>query len=317
MIDLTSCLAAANAARENFFIRPLINPIERINKTLVNNQYFDDRIEECNELLQKLSCAYQSGFNADKHSDLLMQVNQNIGELDFAAVAIGKGLDIRPVQSLKDEKRSTEQAPDFQTADGSVFFEVKTLAIVNPKENYEDFFRQNRQLNKSLDDQIKQGSKYAFGTMSYSPFGEKLYKKGITKGVIETISLKLSSNIKPKQFGKGHTFLVCNLYDLSLYGDARLELCPAYVDQRTGEIFSGVLWMTAFARPGNLIFTSPEFLGKPVIDGEVSFCGILQKNCFVKGIVWLSSILEQEAVPQILLSIKPDLNRRPSGYEGE
>ena len=303
-IDFESCLLAASEVRENFFILPLKVPVERINRYLAANRDYQDRINECDKLFQKLTEAYKNGFNVQRHSDLLMQVNQSVGELDFAAVAISKGLDILPVQPLKDEKRSKEQAPDFQTADGSVFFEVKTLAIVNPKENYGEVFHQNRQLNESLDKQIEQGAKYATAIMSHSPYGDKLYDKGFTRGVIETISLKLRSNIKPKQFAKGHTILVCNLYDLSLYGDGRPELCPIHFDQGTGGIFSGVLWMTAFAKPGNLIFSPPESLDKPTIEGATDFCGVLQENCFIKGIVWLSSPLEQREMPQVLLSIR-------------
>lgn len=308
MIELENCLKSARNKRESFFIDPLKKPVERINDNLADNPLFKDRIEECNKLLHKLSLAFQAGFSVEQHVELLMQTSQKIGELDFAAVAISKGLNIRPVQSLKEEQRSTEQAPDFQTADGSVFFEVKTLGIVNPKENYADAFLQNRQLNKSLDEQLGKGSRFASAIMTFSPYGEKPYKKGVIRGVIETIGLKLKSNIKPKQYANGNTFLVCNLYSLPLYSDARPELCPVYIDASAGEVVSGVLWMVAFAKPGNLIFTSPEFAGKPAIEGAVDFCGILQEFCFIKGIIWLSDRLDPKESIQTLLSIREQDN---------
>lgn len=279
------CLASAGRVNCDFVLSSLRNAVKKIDGNLSGLSIYQDRIDKIKKDLRELSKIFECKRFDNKFVDKLLAVQQSVGELEFAAICVERKLDIVPFQSLRSESTSKVSAPDFMLRDKSAYFEVKTLARVNPSDSYKDLITQCENAAHSIKKQLESGTHVATCIIESRPYGEKLKSKGLVRGVIETISLKLCSNIKEEQFSHGETFLVCNLLELLVAGNDK-EILPVYFDKQ-GWPKTGVLWSVGFANKGNLIFSPCEFEGLAGIEGSIDFEGVLHAKPYIKGIIWV------------------------------
>lgn len=294
-----NCLASARRSNCDIMLSSLSNVVQKIDDNLSGLPLYQDRLDKVKRYLRELSGTFELKCFDNKFVNKLLALQQSVGELEFAAACVGCGLDVVPCQSLRSESSNKTSAPDFKLADDSAYFEVKTLARVQPGDNFKDLLAQCERAANSIKNQLEAGVCVATSIVESRPYGEKLQTKGSVRGVIETISLKLCSNIKEDQFQHGETFLVCNLLDL-LVADTDREILPVYFDAQ-GWPKTGELWSVGFANKGNLIFAPCEFEGLAGIEGVIDFDGILQTKPYVKGIIWMINTLGKELPPSMLL----------------
>lgn len=296
------CLAAAHSAGCGYTISSLQKPLQRITQQLGGNDLYQDRLDGCTQLLENLSKRFSAKNFESGFVDALLQTQQLIGELDFAAIAKIKSVHLKPVQTLQQQKKSKTSEPDYQLDGYEVFFEVKTLARVFPENNHNQLIQQATKAHQDIESHLRQGNKFATSILVDQPYQSKLQEKGNIRGVIETLSLKIKNNLKPDQFKRGETYLVVNLLDLPIFSNGPEQIRPVFWSDHDGIYPStGALWMTAFSKCGNLLFSPPEFAGKPGIEGSTDFFGVLQKNPYVKGIIWLTHHLDETVMPMLTI----------------
>lgn len=204
---------------------------------------------------------------------LISSFIQLFGEAHFATICLQKSV---PLKKIPEEKG--KKTPDFifSLIDRKVYFEVKTLSVVDGGHGI------NRDLSSSMDAQIdieqqqRAGKKVAIGVSELQPYADKLYTQGVITAVISTLIEKARQNIKTEQYSNPNTFLVLNLCLIPPVITDNRALCSAYCeDYLFPKAITGDLWMLAFAQPGMLVHGQPEFEGKPCIEGFIQKCGIL------------------------------------------
>jgi hypothetical protein len=166
-----------------------------------------------------------------------------------------------------------------------VFLEVKSLAYANGNQEYrkaqEAAFESYIKLEKTC------GNNRRFCTSEYcvSPLGEK--DTGPT-GEIEEFNKKICNNIKPSQFKYGNGEDTLLFVDMSQYMfPFKIEEClPVYPNIPSHYSASGRLWMLAFGKEGERIFSWPEFEGKGNFDKDLERPGILNGFNYIKGIIF-------------------------------
>ena len=249
-----------------------------------------DRIEKAKSVINELTSKFRAKSFGNSTINLLIDLGRILGELEFAAVAYTCDVPIKPVQSLDQECRSKIQQPDFvSTQHSSIFFEVKTIARVDATANLKNLIVAIQQQNDYLQLQLANGSPVATSVVFDQPYAQKPYEKGNLRGVVEALSLKIISNLKPGQFAKGCTFLVVNLLDLPLYTDGTEQIRPVFwwnvppVAAPT----SGALWLASLGQCRFPYLFPPDFDGLPGLEGMMNFDGVLYDKSYVKGIFWL------------------------------
>lgn len=296
------CLAAAQSTGCAYSINNLHKPVQRIAEQLGADNQYQDRLNHCAQLFKDLGEGFAASNFGKAFVDVLLATQQLIGELDFAAIARTKNVCLQPVQTLQQQKKSRTSAPDYKIDGCELFFEVKTLARVFPENNHTGFIEQATKAHANIKNHLRQGNKFAISILEDQPYQSKLREKGSMRGVVEALSLKINSNLKPEQFSRGDTYLVVNLLDLPVFSNGPEQIRPVFWTDHDGIYPStGALWMVAFAQPGNLLFFPPEFAGRPGIEGSIDFFGILQEKTYVKGIIWVTHHLNGVVTPMLTI----------------
>lgn len=213
----------------------------------------------------------QQNFAQD--GNLVSEFAQLFGEAHFAYLCHERGVSLTRIPEQKNKK-----TPDFlhSTSPQNVYFEVKTLSVVNGGSGINDDLLNSLDAQIDIEEQLLRRNSVAVGVAEAQPYGQKPYDEGSITGVINVLIEKTRQNIKSAQYASPNTFLVLNLCLLPPATTENKTLRPAYCD---GYLFpkaiTGDLWMLAFAKPGMLVHASPECEGKPCIESTLQKVGIL------------------------------------------
>ena len=193
-----------------------------------------------------------------------------------------------------------------------VCFEVKTPSVHGGWRRINESINESFEGQIDLEEQLNKGEKIAITSQVIAPYGEIDHSKRLTC-LIGVLRKKLKQNLKKRQFLNEPTYLVCNLMMLPIYGRSFLNvLRPVYSSEGCTKPMcpvSGPLWMVAFSKPGMLVFSEPEFEGKPGIEGEIEKTGLLVDNehDYVSGIVFVLHTLDKEPCVVALVKSEEDL----------
>ncbi|MEA3642713.1 MAG: hypothetical protein VBE63_22630 [Lamprobacter sp.] len=304
-------------------LRALTEPVRRIGASAcqLGALGLDDRLNDVTQHIEALRLSVEQQLFDGRFAEHLIALGRRCGELEFATVACECGVELHPLQSLREESRSRQKAPDFvHDNDPCLYFEVKTLARVHANQNVRALLAEAQAEQDNVRRQLAGGSKVATSLIVDQPYADKPYTKGAIGGLIETLILKTCSNYKPGQFSHGPTVLVLNLFDLPLYTTAPEQLRPVFwsPDPPVPGPMSGALWMSAFGAPGNLLFMPPEYAGQPAVEGAMRLHGVLQTHADVRGLIVLAHALSGPAqVMGLLLRSQRDTFMQDEGQSWE
>lgn len=197
---------------------------------------------------------------------------QLFGEAHFLTLCGDRGVSIAKVPERKDSK-----TPDFvHQAQEPLYFEVKTLSVVNGGGGINQDLESALDAQIQVEEQLKKGRRISIGEATLQPHGTKPYRDGHISAAINTLIEKARQNIKTEQYANPNTFLVLNLCLIPPTTTVSCSLRPAYCDDhRFPTPVTGDLWMLAFAQPGMLIQSVPEYEGSQAIEGTINKAGIL------------------------------------------
>ena len=188
---------------------------------------------------------------------------------------------------------SSVPTPDFEvkfTIKGEeiprfVFLEVKSLSFAGNNLQYRKVQQDSLEMHISMEKQRKRGKRVCSGFYEVSPLGDKAV--GLTSE-IEILIKKIDQNIKEGQYKneKGQDTIL--FVDLSqfIFPFEMCECLPIFPDILRKCSESGRLWMLAFGRIGERIYTCCEFPGKKNFDVDLQQHGILERYEFIKGIIF-------------------------------
>ncbi len=219
---------------------------------------------------------------------------QTLGEAHFLVMCHEKGIALR---RIPEEKSKT---PDFKAVFGNndVFFEVKTPSVVNGAFGITEAQESSLEANIDIELQLKRGARIAIGISEAHPYSNKLEYDKTILSVVNTLLEKTRNNIKADQFANPNTFLVLNLSVIPPLVTEPKALCPIYPEaDMFPKSVTGELWMVAFGNKGMLILGTPEFEGKPCVQGVFEKVGVLVDSEYasVAGIIFMVHRLDSPA----------------------
>ncbi|BDB72246.1 hypothetical protein Cthiooxydans_46580 [Comamonas thiooxydans] len=198
---------------------------------------------------------------------------QLVGEVQFWMLAHEKGVEL---ERIPEGKSNTADLKMAGAIPGLPQFEVKTLSVsgggwMHLAKMAEESF--NAQLE--VEAKLLSGATVAFSEQSIAPHGEMQQGKEYTEMCRHLID-KAVGNIKAGQYASAPTFMVLNLMLIGSHYDGNMELRPVAAGYpERSDLHTGVLWTTGFGTMGQLIHRSPEFEGKPCIEGFLGREGVL------------------------------------------
>lgn len=210
-------------------------------------------------------------FGVDGH--LTDKFAQTLGEAQFLVMCKDKGVVLRRIPEEKDKK-----TPDFGATFGSqsVFFEVKTLSVVDGAIGIAAAQESSLDAKIDIEAQLKRGKCIAIGTSEVRPYANKVKDDKTILGVSNTLLEKARGNFKAEQFASQNTFLVLNLSVIPPLVKESKSLRPAYPDDYIfPKSVTGELWMVAFGGKGMLVFGTPGSEGEPCVEGIFDKVGVL------------------------------------------
>lgn len=167
----------------------------------------------------------------------------------------------------------------------SVFLEVKSLSFADANLQYKKVQQASLEAHIDMEEQRRRGKRICFGIFDVSPLGDKAV--GLTSE-IEILIKKIYQNIKEGQYKNEEGKDAILFVDLSqfIFPFDMCECLPIFPDIPRKCSASGRLWMIAFGRIGERIYTSCEFPGKENFDIDLQQQGILERYEFIKGIMF-------------------------------
>lgn len=133
---------------------------------------------------------------------------QTLGEAQFLVMCHENGIALRRIPEEKNKK-----TPDFRAIFDAceMFFEVKTLSVVNGAFGITDGQKSSLDANIDIESQLKRGARIAIGISEAQHYANKVEWDKTILGVANTLLEKTRGNIKADQFASPNTFLVLNL----------------------------------------------------------------------------------------------------------
>lgn len=199
------------------------------------------------------------------------------------------------VNSIQETKTPT---PDFEVrftynngigeqVTSKVFVEVKSLGFADGNNEYLRVQKAAFESNLNIEEQRGRGRRVCSSFYSISPLG---YKDNGPTSEIEELNKKINNNIKEAQFQYGNGNDSILFVDLSqfMFPFPKEECLPVYPDLLRKYSASGRLWLLAFGKEGDRVFSWPEFEGKSGFDKDLAMPGILICHSYIKGIVFCS-----------------------------
>jgi len=242
-----AALHIAQSIAPNYYLSQFSDSVKQVDEAASSDLVLTDYAIKLSQLLtppENALCA----STTNKFSQLL-------GEAQFYLLSKNRGV------ALERVPEGTGKTPDFKLTADNIFFEVKTLSVVEGEQGIRKLQEDSLVSQVSIENQLKNGARSASSVMTIQPYGAKPYQngKGAVTAAIETLVEKVKQNFKAEQFSMGPTFLVLNL---SLLPPNRNENCilrPAYYDDYMfPRTVSGELWMLAFGRLNMLILGYPS-----------------------------------------------------------
>ena len=253
-------------------LRPLLDEVAAME---------DDQISGSIERLYRLVGDADMGLDEAATEEFV----QELGEAHFYVLCTKCGINLEKLPTGDDK------TPDFRYAGASdVWLEVKTPSVDRGKERVKASIEESFEGRVELERQLAAGRRVAMTEQVIAPYGHVEHSQRLTN-VVGMLQKKLRNNLKAGQFSNKPTYLVCSLMMLQLYGSGNEALRPVYANRFRRKYVcpvSGELWMVAFSEPGMLVFSEPEFAGKPGIEGQNEQHGILvdQEYDYVAGILF-------------------------------
>jgi len=272
-------LANARIAAQDAYLAHLNGAVEAIDA----NQAAEPELRAYASTLSAL--IDDASFGVNPH--LTNKFAQIIGEAHFWLMCLDKGLRLTRIPEVKDKK-----TPDFSASVGnqSICFEVKTLSVVGGDTGIADALHSSLEAHIDLEAQQRAGARVAIATSEAQPYGGKVKRDQTLMSVINTLVEKVRGNIKADQFARPNTFLVINLSIIPPFITEPKALRPAYLDDfMFSKAVTGDLWTLAFGKVGMPILGTPEFEGKPCVEGTFDKIGILEDQDFssVTGLIFM------------------------------
>lgn len=272
-------LASASPVAQNSYLvhlTPAVDSLEETLPILPELQSYADRLDK---LLDDANFAVKPNLTND--------FAQCIGEAQFWILCHNKGIALRRIDEVKGKK-----TPDFEASaiSTTLFFEVKTLSVVDGGYGIENALNSSLDANLDIERQLRQGTKIAMATSVVQPYGRRPYEEGSLLAVVNTLIEKTTQNIKRDQFGKPYSFLVLNMSVIPPKVTKPKVLRPSYPDDLMfPKAVTGELWAMAFGRVGMPIQVNPEYEGKPCVEGILDKVGILGDDNFdfISGILFV------------------------------
>lgn len=226
-----------------------------------------------------------SDFGVNPH--LTNKFAQILGEAHFWLMCSIRGTRLTRIPEVKNK-----QTPDFSASLGNqtIYFEVKTLSVVGGDTGIAEALHSSLDAHIELEAQQRAGKPIAIVESEAQPYGEKIVRDKSVMSVINVLVEKTRRNIKAEQFAMPNTFMVINLSVIPPFITESKILRPAYPDDLMfAKAVSGELWTLAFGKPGMPILGTPEFEGKPCVEGTFEKLGILEDPEFsaLAGIIFM------------------------------
>lgn len=269
-------MQSASAVGGNSYLILMKEAVEEVNNASTKDEVLATFVSD----LERITKDPNFSLNPESVNEFA----QTLGEAHFYTLCKNKGVKLERI------KEESEKRPDFSLSEQDVYFEVKTLSVVTGKTEINRSLESALDAKISIDDQIKNGKRVAFGESVSMPYGNKPYKNGTVSAVIDTLLEKIRQNLKPGQYSLGPTFLVVNLSMIPPFRTENMVLRPAYCDDYLfPKAVSGELWFVAFGRPGAPILGIPEFEGKKCVESTMEKLGILvdEEYSFLKGMLFI------------------------------
>lgn len=185
-----------------------------------------------------------------------------------------------PTERLS-ERGAGKSTPDFRCEPRNskpFHVEVKTFDIVGGALRNRSMMDESLDTNAELEEQIRAGKPIASATIEVAPYLRSYETDGYDPysfiRVINTLREKSFKAFKEGQFKDAPTLALAVLDRLLLRG-RKFDLAPYYsMDVNDGGIASGVLWHTAYGRPGTPIFQVPTYAGAKSLEGHLDKFGL-------------------------------------------
>ena len=220
----------------------------------------------------------------------MAQAYEDYSECDFYIRMKDKGIKLNRTQGTGG---NGQKRPDFEydINNNKLFFELKTLEVMNPLMRNKAIANQALENAAELDSRAKSPGVHISLPLEISGYDGELTS---AQRIDETIK-KISQNIKEGQINHGHTILVVNLGRLPNVTFGASSLLPAfYHEPSPSSVVSGELWQIAYGKIGEQIFGIPEFDGASNLDGHQEKEGIIHQFSKLVAITFMKPILSGE-----------------------
>jgi len=203
-----------------------------------------------------------------------------------------------PIVCVENEGTEQETVNEY-----NVYVELKTLSFADGNNVYKDVMQQALNAQIDIEDQLRRGSRIAFGIHEVAPLQKSgATKKTTTKDEIAAVIDKINQNIKEDQFSSGDTILFVDMTQLGTQSHPLDMAAPVFQDFRLGSNVSGLLWNVAFGRHTDRIYKPIDFEGQENIDEDLGRDGILTAFQFIKAICF--RICPMGGKPQLIGMIR-------------
>lgn len=282
-------------------INPLLNcfeqdDLERIDNKALIDSFVAEKQKKILNLLKMSNIDFNPKLKSsyDEYSEALtyIQLKEKFTNVD----RVSEGNDKVP-----DFKIEFSCNNNGETQNNIIYAELKSMAFSDGNLNYIKAMEQGLEMEIDIESQLKQGKMVAFGVTEIQPLhrGNKNYNPTSIRNAIEILIEKIEQNIKEGQFSLGDTVLIVDLKQLPLPSYYIEGAVPFFQEKMNNSLMSGIQWNVAFGKIGHLILKPIEFEGKENIDGELEREGILVNRNYIKAIVFLDYLLNDNE-PKII-----------------
>ena len=267
-------------------ILELLGPPVRDIDEVVDDEFVDRKRAQMLRLLREQNVA----LDGEKSEDLV----KLLGETHFYVLCKKEGIELsQAVDTGHPEFRwcSRDERP-FR-------LEVITPSFVGEGSAIEAMMEESFDKKVAMQERLAEGHSVAVSQQVIAPYGDLPHEQRVTH-LIQRLQEKVRANVRAGRFDAEQRFLVCNLIALPPYANTDSILRPVYCRHVVDEgiyTVTGELWMVAFARPGMLIHSEPEFSWSRGVEGTIQTTGILVDETFDRfsGIIFVVYDLQKTA----------------------
>ena len=266
-------------------ILELLGPSVRDIDEVVDDEFVDRKRTQMLRLLREQNVA----LDGAKSEDLV----ELLGETHFYVLCKKEGIELdQVVDAGHPAFRCSRDERPFR-------LEVITPSFVGGDSAIEAMIEESFEKKVAMQERLAEGHSVAVSQQVIAPYGEFPHEQRVTH-LIQRLQEKVRANVRAGRFDAEQRFLVCNLIALPPYANTDSILRPVYCRHVADEgiyTVTGELWMVAFARPGMLIHSEPEFSWSRGVEGTIQTTGILVDETFDRfaGIIFVVYDLQRTA----------------------